>query len=462
MEIDVGQPEVSVDMDVDVSPPIPLTRTGRPRRNYRLPRRFDDFLPEAASPPESEVEAGTIQRVILIVRDRLITVADSFGIWRDYPRRPTRDPDASLSLGDLAANPEQSDLPCRSATLPELPRTPNQPYWPFSNMTIHRLMQWVNNGIATKSEAQINELVNKVILAPDFSQNDLAGFDAHKENIHLDNSLAKSPLHQQFTESAVDILVPSGAVGVPAQTFSVPGLLHRKLTTVISEAFTGSLSHLLHFSPFKLYHKSPITNEEERIFGEVYTSDAFLAEHEKVQRRALLPPEDPECKREKIVAALMFSSDGTHLTNFGSAKAWPIYLMLGNLSKYLRAQPNLGALYHLAYIPSVSTLIKNSVQTFTYSLQLPDSFQDFASAFHCKWRTQRQSIITHCRRELMHGVWNIILDDDFIHACTYGIVIMCIDGIERRVYPRIFTYSADYPEKFVPSFLLIQNLYLIY
>ncbi len=51
----------------------------------------------------------------------------------------------------------------------------------------------------------------------------------------------------------------------------------------------------------------------------------------------------------------------------------------------------------------------------------------------------------------MHGSWNVILDDDFIHACTYGIVIMCIDGIERRVYPRIFTYSADYPEKFVLS-----------
>ena len=49
----------------------------------------------------------------------------------------------------------------------------------------------------------------------------------------------------------------------------------------------------------------------------------------------------------------------------------------------------------------------------------------------------------------MHGAWAIILDDDFIHACTYGIVIMCIDGIERRVYPRIFTYSADYPEKYV-------------
>ncbi len=38
----------------------------------------------------------------------------------------------------------------------------------------------------------------------------------------------------------------------------------------------------------------------------------------------------------------------------------------------------------------------------------------------------------------MHGVWTIILDDDFLQACKYGIVIECIDGVERRVYPRIF------------------------
>jgi len=47
----------------------------------------------------------------------------------------------------------------------------------------------------------------------------------------------------------------------------------------------------------------------------------------------------------------------------------------------------------------------------------------------------------------MHAVWTKILDDDFIHAYRYGIVIKCIDGIERRIYPQLFNYSADYPEK---------------
>lgn len=40
-----------------------------------------------------------------------------------------------------------------------------------------------------------------------------------------------------------------------------------------------------------------------------------------------------------------------------------------------------------------------------------------------------------------------MLDDDFLKAYEHGIVIRCGDGVLRRVYPRIFTYSADYPEK---------------
>lgn len=61
--------------------------------------------------------------------------------------------------------------------------------------------------------------------------------------------------------------------------------------------------------------------------------------------------------------------------------------------------------------------------------------------------------MAHCRRELMQAVWKYMLDDDFIHAMKYGIVVMCHDGVERRIYPRIFTYSADYPEKSVFFFV---------
>lgn len=344
--------DVDADSDNIPLPPVQmLTKSGRPRRNYRIPRRFDDFLPETAAIPDSPpAETGPIQRVLLIVRDHFVSIANTFGIWRDYPRRPARDPDSALRLKDLVEPLPKIAPPSQPAST----KPPNSPPWPFANATIHRTMQWLNNGNTVKSENQINEFVNKVILSPDFQQDHFTGFDAHRENIRLDNALDQSSFRAQFCESTIDILVPSGAVGIPSKTFAVPGLLHRKLVAVIADAFSSPLSHLFHFSPFKLYHKSPITAKEERIFGEIYTSDAFLEEHEEVQIHSLLPPDDLECKREKVIAALMFSSDSTHLTNFGTAKAWPIYLMLGNLSKYIRAQPNSGAMLHLAYIPSVS------------------------------------------------------------------------------------------------------------
>lgn len=40
-----------------------------------------------------------------------------------------------------------------------------------------------------------------------------------------------------------------------------------------------------------------------------------------------------------------------------------------------------------------------------------------------------------------------MLDDEFLEAYKHGLVVTCYDGVRRRVYPRIFIYSADYPEK---------------
>ena len=356
---------VSVSHDESFPPPPPpaVTQSGRPRREYRLPKRFCDNLPEAPQPLPAIVVADSesatrtrIRRVVLIVRDRLVTALNSFGLLRDYPERPSFDPDSSLTLEDLAtslrnSHPSTSTLssndPSSAAARPS--------YWPFSNTTTYHVMKWLNNGKTAKSEAEMTHLVHDVILSPDFNTADLTGFDAHRENQRLDKALSKDALHSQFNKSVVEILVPSGDTSIPACPFSVPGLLHRDLTSVIRDTFTGPLSHLLHFSPFKTFRRSPITGEDERVYGEIYTSDTFLTETEKVRRHGQLPPDDPGCVREKVVAAVMFASDATQLTQFGDTKAWPVYFMPGNLSKYIRAKPDSGGLSHLAYIPVVST-----------------------------------------------------------------------------------------------------------
>jgi len=57
------------------------------------------------------------------------------------------------------------------------------------------------------------------------------------------------------------------------------------------------------------------------------------------------------------------------------------------------------------------------------------------------------ALYTHCRRELFQECWSILLDEEFLHAYSHGIVMTCADGILQRMFPKIFTYSADYPEK---------------
>ncbi len=77
--------------------------------------------------------------------------------------------------------------------------------------------------------------------------------------------------------------------------------------------------------------------------------------------------------------------------------------------------------------------------------QLPGKLQDIYTRLFGKAATA--DTLTHLKRELMHAIWSLFLDDEFMHAYEHGIVIQFADGIFWRVFPRIFTYSADYPEK---------------
>ncbi len=79
--------------------------------------------------------------------------------------------------------------------------------------------------------------------------------------------------------------------------------------------------------------------------------------------------------------------------------------------------------------------------------QLPETLQDEYMAIFGE--AASAPTMTHLRRELMHAVWDLLLDVEFMHAYEHGIVLKCADGVTRRIYPRFFTYAADYPEKCV-------------
>ena len=182
--------------------------------------------------------------------------------------------------------------------------------------------------------------------------------------------------------------------------------------------------------------------ERVRVYGEMYTSRAFL----ESQRELLESPPEPGCRAPRAIIALMFWSDETQLTSFGQAKLWPLYMYLGNNSKYQRVKPTSNLCSHVAYFQQVRPMSFPRDILLTQRVKLPDSFIDFASAFTGR-KGPTEELIAHCKREAFHAQWEVLLDDEFTAAWKHGILTQGGDGITRRVYPRIFTYSADYPEK---------------
>lgn len=85
--------------------------------------------------------------------------------------------------------------------------------------------------------------------------------------------------------------------------------------------------------------------------------------------------------------------------------------------------------------------------SFTDALvKLPADFKDFVTSLGGP-KAVGGPFMVHCHREMVHAQWKAILDDEFMEAYEHGVVLSCPDGLKRRFYLRIFTYSADYPEK---------------
>jgi hypothetical protein len=74
---------------------------------------------------------------------------------------------------------------------------------------------------------------------------------------------------------------------------------------------------------------------------------------------------------------------------------------------------------------------------------------------HAYGKAATSAVLTHLKRDLMHAIWLLLLDDEFMHAYEHGIVVRFADDVYRRVFPRFLTYAADYPEKYVSSMTLL-------
>jgi hypothetical protein len=222
-------------------------------------------------------------------------------------------------------------------------------------------MSWFYRPSIVKSISELNTLVRDVILAPDFKPEDLNGFDAAKENKRMDeykDESSDTPTPFSFDDSwvkgSVELPLPCDGFKFSSESeapkFRVE-FYYRKLVEVIQAAFAEPAAEKFHTFPFKAYWKPSPDAPEERIYSEVYTGDAWNSEYETIHQTAR---HGPNGHLESFIISLLLWSDSTSLAQFGDAQLWPVYLYIGNQSKYDRSKPTSFSSHHLAYIPKVS------------------------------------------------------------------------------------------------------------
>lgn len=346
---------------------------GRPIRSNRgvLPIRFADFLPEGLAPlslvePAEENPPPSAPPVQPIgsnsddINPWKITRTDPniFGLIREFiGPLPLHDPDDSTTLQDLLAfhNESPASPPLElDAELPAFDSDPKEqidnPFAPYPNQSSFLLDRWFWNH-AQKSRADFDKLV-EVLSNPAFILDDIKNINW--VSLRRDTGSSSSPNFDNraaWKKSSVQINIP-----VTESPFIVGNVFHKSLVDVVRAQFESFRSKSYHYVPHRLLWSPKPADPSVppmEVFGELYNSRAFINAHLMLQAS---PPE-PGCTLPRNIAAVMLSSDATHLAAFGTAQLWPFYIQFGNQSKYARGKPSERTFTHLAYIPKVCGIL---------------------------------------------------------------------------------------------------------
>ena len=297
------------------------------------------------------------------------TCPNSYGTHRIYPGgEPSYSPDEHYSL-DSVFNPallatDSMGILCPWWALSRSSESIQEKYYtPFSSPAAFCLMTWFHNGSTSKSLLDLNNLVNNVILAPDFKKEDLVNFRASHEVECLDKlesygTQSRFSAEDGWVKMTFEISLPvegiTNASEALAPKFKVPGLFYRPLLNVIRAALQETMAKNFHLFPYCEFWQPSPGSAPQRLYSELYTSDMFLAEHTKIQSQHQGTASDRQI--ENIIVAIDLWSDSTHLARFRNTSLWLIYLFIGNLSKYTRGMPTSFSAHHPTYIRKVCCL----------------------------------------------------------------------------------------------------------
>ena len=354
-----------------------------PRRSGRVIRPTWKVVQSRLEPPTVHVEVPPTleRRVILLVRESFHRVRNSFGLSRTYKSTPSSIPDQPTSSSYIPSY--------RHPAPPQEHRTINEIISPYPNLSSFLFDHHFWTSSTTKSRHN-RDSTQELLTREDFKAGDLDGvnFNAIEEELRGRSSRGQWEQTRGWRKSDLVIGFPKGikrtaavrrdeaaqdarrrhgvpepppskTTSIPGAQITIPGFSHRSLCEVIRETFSQDpAARAFHYHPYMQTYHSPLdpSHPTERVYDEVYTSDAWLHEDAKIQM-AQIDPSKPEQDLPRVIAAMMFWSDETVLNPFGQNKAWPVYFFFGNQPKSERTKPTAGGGRHLAHLPQVTVCL---------------------------------------------------------------------------------------------------------
>jgi hypothetical protein len=333
-------------------------------------RQYDDVLPQPppsvpssatsqqqqpeSSSPVNSADTTTSTRTSLRAPP-FRTAKNIFGLIRQFfsSTPPSHDPEEVITLRDISfippVTPARPDIHAESHEVS---------FHPYPNKSSFQLGHWYWNGSAQKSHTSFKELIG-IVGCPDFDPDDVRNTSWDNINSRLGASVDDDDEKDEWEDEDAGWRKTQVTIKVPfSRTTAQPGALpyvaaelyYRPLISVIREKLSNAQDNeLFHYEPYLLRWSAPHLPCEVNIQGELYTSPAFMNAHSELQSS----PGEPGCDLPRVVVAVMFSSDATHLTSFGNAKLWPVYMYFGNESKYRRCKPSCNLCNHVAYFHKV-------------------------------------------------------------------------------------------------------------
>jgi hypothetical protein len=218
------------------------------------------------------------------------TRPNKFGLFRQYTTEipPSHDPELHLTPEDLH---DQIDRPDQSSVPPEL-------FYPYPNQNAYCLGDWYWNGGAQKSQASFKELVD-IVGSPEFSPEDVHNVKWDSINHVLANDDNWTDEDAGWEKTNISINVPfqrrcgatSSSTGT-TQEYVVTDFYHRNVVSVSREKLLDPANRdFFNYKPYELRFQPGRSSNPTRVYGELYTSQAFIDTHLAPQDQ---PPE-PNC-----------------------------------------------------------------------------------------------------------------------------------------------------------------------